>query len=162
MIRGAAHKTGRRTLHSLWIILASTVFVLTTPIASAQQLRTASLTPGDSVLREADLPKVLSTDDAARYRHIFALQQAERWQDADREIAGLKDKLLLGEVLAQRYRAPSYPATYAELLGWPHHCVDEPDAKAVYALEVTPPPAGAAEPPQPSISAVNIDFDDDN
>ena len=162
MIRGAAHKTGRRTLHSLWIILASICFMLTNPTASAQQLRTASLTPGDLVLREADLPTVLNGDDVTRYRHIFALQQAEHWQEADREIAGLHDKLLLGEVLAQRYRAPAYPATYAELLGWLQHYGDQPDAKAIYAMAVKRHPAGAEPPPQPSISAVNIDFDDDN
>jgi soluble lytic murein transglycosylase-like protein len=153
MIRGAAHKTGLRTLHSLWIILAFTGFTLTTPPASAQQLRTASLTPGDSVLREADLPAVLSADDITRYRHIFALQQYERWQDADREIAGLRDKLLLGEALSQRYRAASYPASYAELVDWLQHYGDEPDAKAIYALAMKRQPDGVASPPRPSVSA---------
>mgnify|MGYP001549483011 CR=1 FL=1 len=85
MIRGLAHKTGRRTLHSLWIILAFTGLGLTASVASAQQLRTASLTPGDSVLREADLPPVLSAEDITRYRHMFALQQNERWPEADRD-----------------------------------------------------------------------------
>src|SRR6185437_11448262 len=43
--KGSTHKTGHRTSLSLWIILASTCFALTSPSASAQQLRTASLTP---------------------------------------------------------------------------------------------------------------------
>jgi len=162
MIRGATHKTGRKTWHCLWIILASTGIALTTPAASAQQLRTASLTPGDSVLREAALPSVLSAADVTRYRHIFTLQESGRWQEADREIAGLHDKLLLGEVLSQRYRAPSYPASYAELLDWLKHYSDEPDAKAVYALAMKRYPAGAAPPPRPSGSPVTIDFGDDN
>lgn len=162
MTRGATHKTGGRTLHSLWIILAFTGYTLTTSIASAQQLRTASLTPGDSVLREADLPSVLSGDDITRYRHIFALQQASRWQEADREIAGLRDKLLLGEVLSQRYRAPDYPATYIELLSWLQHYGDQPDAKTIYAMAMKRRPVGVEPPPHPSVSAVNIDFDDDN
>ncbi|HEX3973021.1 MAG TPA: lytic transglycosylase domain-containing protein [Stellaceae bacterium] len=105
---------------------------------------------------------MLSGADITRYRHIFALQQDEHWSEADREIAALKDKVLLGEVLSQRYRAPSYPATYAELLSWLQHYGDQPDAKAVYALAVKRHPAGAAEPPHPSVSAVNIDFDDDS
>ena len=162
MIRGLAHKRGRRTLHSLWIILAFTGLGLTAGTASAQQLRTASLTPGDTILREADLPSILSGADITRYRHIFALQQDEHWAEADRQIAALHDKLLLGEVLAQRYRAPSYPTTYAELLSWLQHYGDQPDAKAIYALAVKRHPAGAAEPPHPSVSAVNIDFDDDS
>jgi soluble lytic murein transglycosylase-like protein len=149
-------------LHGLWIILVSTCFALTTPSASAQQFRTASLTPGDSVLREAELPAVLSAADSARYRHIFTLQQAERWQEADREIAGLRDKLLLGEVLSQRYRAPSYSASYGELLDWLKHYGDEPDAKAIYALAMKRHPDGAAPPPRRSASPAKIDFDSDN
>ncbi len=105
---------------------------------------------------------MLNAADIIRYRHIFALQQSARWQDADREVAGLHDKILLGEVLSQRYRAPDYPATYAELLSWLQHYGDQPDAKAIYALAMKRHPADAAEPPRPSISAVNIDFDDDN
>jgi soluble lytic murein transglycosylase-like protein len=161
MTRGDTQKTGGRTLHSLWIILAFAGFTLTNTTASAQQLRTASLTPGDSVLREADLPAVLSTADITRYRHIFALQQSEHWQEADREIAGLRDKLLLGEVLSQRYRAPAYPASYAELFDWLQRYGDQPDGKAIYAMAMKRHPADAAAPPHPSVSAVNIDFEDD-
>ncbi len=105
---------------------------------------------------------MLNGADITRYRHIFALQQSEHWQDADREIAGLHDKLLLGEVLSQRYRAPAYPASYAELLGWLQHYGDQPDAKAIYAMAMKRHPVGAEPPPHPSVSAVNIDFDDDN
>src|SRR6185437_1901360 len=162
MIRGATHKTGRRTSLSLWIILASTCFALTSPSASAQQLRTASLTPGDSVLREAELPSVLSAADIARYRHIFNLQQAQHWQEADREIGLLHDKLLVGELLSQRYRAPSYPASYAELVAWLKHYGDEPDAKAIYALAMKRHPDGTAPPPRPAVRSANINFDDDS
>jgi soluble lytic murein transglycosylase len=104
---------------------------------------------------------VLSGADITRYRHIFAAQQSGHWQEADREIAGLRDKLLLGEVLSQRYRAPGYPASYAELLSWLQHYGDQPDAKAIYALAMKRHPADAALPPHPSVSAVNIDFQDD-
>src|SRR6185437_4016496 len=107
MDKGAAHKIGHRTLHSLWIILAFTGCALTATSASAQQLRTASLTPGTEVLREAKLPAVLTAGDIARYRRIFALQQSGHWQEANREMGGLRDPLLLGDVLAQRYRAAS-------------------------------------------------------
>ena len=105
---------------------------------------------------------MLSATDITRYRHIFALQQASHWQEADREIAGLRDKLLLGEVLSQRYRAPSYPTSYAELLDWLKHYGDEPDAKAIYALAMKHQPADAAPPPHPSAAPVNVEFADDN
>ncbi|HWE74756.1 MAG TPA: lytic transglycosylase domain-containing protein [Stellaceae bacterium] len=104
---------------------------------------------------------MLSGADITRYRHIFALQQDQHWQEADHDIAALRDKILLGEVLSQRYRAPAYPATYAELVSWLQHYGDQPDAKAIYALAMKRHPADAAEPPRPSLSPVNIDFDND-
>jgi soluble lytic murein transglycosylase-like protein len=161
MNRGKAHFAARRTLHSLWIIFALTSLPLITPSASAQDLRTASLTPGDAVLREAKLPSVLSAEDLARYHRIFALQQSGRWQEADREIVGLRDRLLVGEVLAQRYRANAYRPSYDELVEWLQRYGDEPDAKAIYALAVKLHPNGAAAPPRPSVATVSADTADD-
>ena len=43
-------------------------------------------------------------------------QQAQRWQEADAEIAKLKDRTLIGHVLAQRYLHPNkYRSRYKEL-----------------------------------------------
>jgi len=114
------------------------------------------------VLREADLPKVLSVEDAARYRHIFALQQNGRWQQADRDIAALSDRLLLGEVLAQRYLAKTYRAAYGELVDWLQHYGDEPDAKAIYDLAKKRHPAGAAAPPRPTTASTNANDNGDD
>ncbi|HVA15104.1 MAG TPA: hypothetical protein VNF99_17790, partial [Stellaceae bacterium] len=113
-------------------------------------------------MREADLPAVLTADDLARYRRVFALQQSGRWQAADRAIAGLHDRLLLGEVLAQRYRANSYRASYAELVHWLEQYGDEPEAKPIYALAVKRHPPGAAPPPRPSLAAASADRNDDD
>ncbi len=55
--------------------------------------------------------------------------------------------------LSQRYRAASYPASYAELVDWLQHYGDEPDAKAIYALAMKRQPDGVASPPRPSVSA---------
>ena len=139
----------RSASRSLWIILG---FALTLPGASraaAQDLRTAELTPGTVLLREADLPQVLSSADVSRYEHIFALQEKAHWQDADREIARLDDKLLLGAVLAQRYRNNSYHASYGELVQWLDHYADQPDAKTIYALALNRHSKGAPMPPKP-------------
>ncbi len=103
---------------------------------------------------------MLSTDDATRYRHIFALQQTGRWQEADREIAGLQNRLLLGEVLAQRYRTNTYKPAYSELVEWLQHYGDEPDAKTIYAMAEKRHPAGAAPPPRPTNAAATADSDD--
>jgi len=74
----------------------------------------------------------------------------------------LQDKLLVGELLSQRYRAPSYPASYAELVAWLKHYGDEPDAKAIYALAMKRHPDGTAPPPRPAVRSANINFDDDS
>src|SRR5690349_13015353 len=71
--------------------------------ARAESIRTSALPPSTDDPDEADPPALLTPDDAERYRHIFALQDAESWRAADREIAGLEDRLLLGTVEAQRY-----------------------------------------------------------
>ena len=160
MTRGISHFSARRTLHSLWIIFALAPSPLIAPFANAQELHTASLTPGDQVLSEANIPSVLSAEDLAHYRHIFASQQSGRWQEADREIAALHDRLLLGEVLAQRYRATNYHASYQELVAWLQRYGDEPDAKAIYALAVKRHPAGAAPPPRQSTANASFDGDD--
>src|SRR5579875_945868 len=162
MIRGAAQNAARRTSLGLWIIIGLASSALTAPAVRAQDFRTAALTPGDEVLREADLPKVLSVEDAARYRHIFALQQNGRWQQADRDIAALSDRLLLGEVLAQRYLAKTYRAAYGELVDWLQHYGDEPDAKAIYDLAKKRHPAGAAAPPRPTTASTNANDNGDD
>lgn len=160
MIRGAARNAARRTSFGLWITLALTTSALTASTASAQDIRTAALTPDDAVLREADLPKVLTVADTARYRHIFALQQTGRWHEADREIAALNDPLLLGEVLAQRYRSEKYRPSYRELVEWLLHYGEETDAKAIYGLALKHRPAGAVPPPHPSASSEGDDTAD--
>jgi soluble lytic murein transglycosylase len=119
------------------------------PSAAAQSVRTSALTPGTESLREADLPSVLAAGEAQRYRHIFGLQGTGQWAAADREIALLKDKQLLGAVEAQRYLHPHWRPRYAELSRWLALHADEPGAKAIYALALKHQPAAAAPPAKP-------------
>ena len=81
-------------------------------------MRTSALPPGGQDLREADPPLLLNGADAERYRRIIALQQEGDWAAADREIAALKDRLLLGAIEAQRYLHNTYRASYGELARW--------------------------------------------
>src|SRR5512146_2850696 len=138
----------------LWIILGLTLTLSGTRAAKAADMQTAELTPGNLVLREANLPTVLSQSDIALYQRIFKLQDDDRWQEADRAIAQLHDKLLVGTVLAQRYRDSGYRTSYAELLHWLEHYADAPDAKAIYALALARHPKGAPLPPKPSANTV--------
>src|SRR5690348_12846881 len=113
------------------------------PSAAAQAVRTSALTPDAELLRQTDLPAVLDAADAQRYRRIFRLQGIGQWAAADREIAQLEDKLLLGAVEAQRYLHPHWHPHFGELARWMARHADEPSAKAVYALALKHRPAGA-------------------
>jgi soluble lytic murein transglycosylase-like protein len=164
MITGGHALNARRTLHSLWIIAYCVASLAFAPKSSAQELtdiRTAALTPGAAVLREADPPSVLSPADIARYRSIFALQQSQRWAEADHEIAGLSDKLLLGEVLGERYRSAAYKATYVELAQWLQKYGDEPAAKAIYAMALKRHLPGTPPVPKPVASGSLAQAGDD-
>src|SRR5579863_7393947 len=109
-MKGAANLT---RLARRWgkqeIMLALLTLILALPSqTSADDLRTAALTPGAEMLRQVDVPVVLPAADTARYQHIFALEERGAWAESDREIARLDDRLLLGHVLAARYLSKTY------------------------------------------------------
>jgi soluble lytic murein transglycosylase len=119
----------------------------------------SEITVSRSPALEADLsiPTVLSTLDASRYAAIFALQEEGNWKAADAQIPLLKDKTLLGEVLAQRYLSRRYQTSFAEARSWLEQYPDLPEARAVWALakkraagkSVPTPVAASAKPAEP-------------
>src|SRR5215469_7930081 len=109
----------------------------------------AALTPPSDLRTNTDLPYVLNGADAERYRLIELQQRTGQWLAADREIASLKDRLLLGHVLAQRYIHPRYRTSYAELVAWLDTYGDQPEAGRIYSLALKRAPDGA-KPPKPA------------
>jgi len=96
------------------------------------------------------LPTPLSDGDDALYRRIFALQVTGQWRHADRLIAGLEDKLLLGHVLAQRYLHPTrYRSRFGELATWLRKYADHPEAKRIHKLALSRKPGNARKPRAP-------------
>ncbi|MGF1640860.1 MAG: lytic transglycosylase domain-containing protein [Rhodospirillales bacterium] len=82
-----------------------------------------------------DLPRVLSNDDEALYRRIFASSKRGQWREIDGLSDQLTDRLLLGHVLAERYLHPTaYRSRYGELKAWMAAYADHPDAGAVHKL----------------------------
>ena len=84
---------------------------------------------------------------------IFDLQAAGRFAEADKLIAALRDKSLLGHVQAQRYLAASYKTTYGELVAWLEAYGDHADARRMHALALKKKPAKAAAPKAPTASS---------
>ncbi len=93
---------------------------------------------------------VLSAADVGRYRTIFQLQKESRWVEADREIARVHNRVLLGYVLYQRYMAPRFYSTYRDLASWLQHYASLPGADRIYRLALSRKPARAARPRPPA------------
>ncbi|MGC8468539.1 MAG: transglycosylase SLT domain-containing protein, partial [Acetobacteraceae bacterium] len=87
-------------------------------------------------------PQPLSPATAARIRRIFALQAAGRMAEAARETAGLRNRLLLGHILADKYLGPYHHSTPAELAAWLHQYPRLPEAPAIRALLASRLPRG--------------------
>ena len=117
-------------------------------LRAAAKTETAALSRVDVQAQwAAELPNLLSEQDIATYKKIFALQRDAEWAAADREIARLKDKRLLGHVLAQRYLHPTgWRSTFAELQAWLKDYADHPDAPRLYGLANARAPKKGAGP----------------
>ncbi|MEM7222043.1 MAG: lytic transglycosylase domain-containing protein [Pseudomonadota bacterium] len=111
-----------------------------------------ALLPGAAraTLDSQGLPSVLSHQDEQHYRQIFELQEAGKWQAADKLIKQLDDQRLMGHVLFQRYMHPTaYRSRYTELKHWMDHYADHPEAKRIYRLAVKRRPANYKAPKKP-------------
>ncbi|WP_085123779.1 lytic transglycosylase domain-containing protein [Tistlia consotensis] len=96
------------------------------------------------------LPRVISAQDERLYREIFRVQEIGDWKTADRLIARLTDRRLMGHVLYQRYMHPTaYHSSFKELKSWMAVYADQPGADRVYALALKRMPAGATPPRKP-------------
>jgi soluble lytic murein transglycosylase len=76
--------------------------------------------------------EVLTDKDASLYRAIFAVQADANWAEADRLVARLADKRLMGHVLADRYQRRA--ASLAEMQAWLASYRDLPEAEDLYQL----------------------------
>ncbi len=98
---------------------------------------------------EIKLPQILKPGDVARYRRIFALQARRQFRAANREIAQLSDRILLGHVLSQRYMGRGYRTHYRELRAWMARYADHPEAVRIYKLALRRKPRRAGYPRAP-------------
>jgi len=96
-------------------------------------------------------PWLIGDEDVRRYRRIFALQEDGRWADADRLIAVLDDRRLMGHVLFQRYMHPTaWRSSFVDLRDWLDRFADHPGAERIYRLALRRQPAGARAPQPPA------------
>ncbi|MEQ8193195.1 MAG: lytic transglycosylase domain-containing protein, partial [Rhodospirillales bacterium] len=102
-----------------------------------------------------EIPRILSAADAERYGQIFAVQESGDWQTADKLIAKLENKTLMGHVLAQRYLHPTkYRTKYAELKAWLDRYADHPHAWRLYKLALHRKPKNWRAPKKPETASL--------
>lgn len=82
----------------------------------------------------APLPDVLSDADASLYGQIFALQEREKIDTAMKFEKQLEDKMLMNEVLFQRYTSKTYHTKGAEVISWMNKYYDMPGADRMAKL----------------------------
>ena len=118
------------------------------PLHAAARSESAALSRVDVQAQwAAELPSVLGAADIALYRKIFAASQAEDWAAVDRDLAKLKDRRLVGHVLAHRYLyGNSHRSTHTELAAWLKDYADHPDAPALYSMALKRAPKKGAAP----------------
>ena len=79
-------------------------------------------------------PDVLSDADASLYTQIFVLQDNEKIDAAMRLEKQLDDKLLMNEVLFQRYTSKTYHTKGQEVINWMNKYYDMPGADRMAKL----------------------------
>ncbi|MDR0367480.1 MAG: hypothetical protein LBH41_02795, partial [Rickettsiales bacterium] len=82
----------------------------------------------------AQVPGVLYGSDIDGYKRIFELQEKGRWAAADKAVKGVKNDILMGYVLHQRYMSPYYATKFSEARDWTRKYYDMPNAGDIYRL----------------------------
>lgn len=84
--------------------------------------------------RAANNPMILTDNDASLYEQIFVMQQNEKIDAAKKLEQQLTDKMLMNEVLYQRYTSKTYRTRGAEINAWMNKYYDMPGATRMEKL----------------------------
>ena len=86
------------------------------------------------VLLAVELPQILTDVDASLYEQIFVLQDKEKINTAIKVQDQIADKLLMNEVLYQRYISDTYHTRGKEIASWMEKYYDMPGAARMEKL----------------------------
>ena len=104
----------------------------------------------------ASVPQPLSASDVAHYKRLLELQKSGNMKQAIREMGRVKDPMLKGYLLAQRYLHPTaWRSSYKELSSWLSAYNDHPDASRIYWLAKRRQPVKARAPKAPKPGYLN-------
>ena len=102
------------------------------------------------------LPEPLGAADVIQYKRLIELQKNGKMKQAIREMGRLKDPVLKGHLLAQRYLHPTaWRSSFKELSSWLAAYNDHPDASRLYWLAKRRKPKNARSPKAPKPGYLN-------
>ena len=102
------------------------------------------------------VPQPLTSFDVANYKRLLELQKVGNMKQAIREMGRVKDPMLEGFVLAQRYLHPTaWRSSFKELSSWLSAYYDHPDASRIYWLAKRRQPLNARAPKTPKPGYLN-------
>ncbi len=107
--------------------------------------------------------KILSPADIKIYKKIFEIQKlpikskkSKEWKKVDNLIKGLKNKILLGNVYAERYLHPTgWRSSYTDLKKWLDKYNDHPDATRIIRIAIKRKPKNSKSPKKPTPGFLN-------
>ena len=107
--------------------------------------------------------RYLSLDDIKIYKKIFEIQKnpiknknSKEWKQVDRLISKLKNKILLGNVYAERYLHPTgWRSSYEELRLWLEQYNDHPDATRIARIAIKRKPKKSKNFKEPTPGFLN-------
>jgi soluble lytic murein transglycosylase-like protein len=86
------------------------------------------------VARAESLPTILSEPDVENYKQLFDLQDAGKFDAAMKLESKIENKILMGDVLYQRYMSPKYYSRGVEIAEWMNKYYNNPGAENMFKL----------------------------
>ncbi len=107
--------------------------------------------------------RILSYNDIKVYKEIFQIQRlpikskkSKEWRKVDNLIKRLKNKILLGNVYADRFLHPTgWRSSYADLKKWLDKYNDHPDATRIIRIAIKRKPKNSKNPKKPTEGFLN-------
>ena len=107
--------------------------------------------------------KILSSSDIKIYKKIFEIQKlpikskkSNEWKKVDNLIKKLNNKILLGNVYAERYLHPTgWRSSYSDLKKWLDKYNDHPDATRITRIALRRKPNNSKSPKKPTPGFLN-------
>ncbi len=116
-----------------------------------------------SFANNKNIKKILSPDDIKIYKKIFEIQKlpikskkSKEWKKIDNLIKKLNNKILLGNVYAERYLHPTgWRSSYTDLKNWLDKYNDHPDATRITRIALKRKPNNLKNPKKPTPGFLN-------